>query len=513
MSVSTDVILIYPKTGMDFGSTVAPPHSLLTIAAPLHKEGYKIKIIDQRLDRNWEAHLISVLKENPICVGISAMTGMHLKFALEVAKVIRKYTDGKIPIVWGGPHPSILPEQTLQSEYVDIVCIGEGDISFYDLVKALEAKRPLSQVNGIISKNGREVIKTPSAPFIDVEKLLPVPWELINVEDYIHLDMYLKKSSRTLDIGQTSRGCPFNCGFCCSASLRHRKWRAMSVERSLEAIIEPVRRFKLNGIWIRDDEFYIDRERANKICEGIIRENLNINWYTSGTRVDVFNKATDEQTALLKRCGAYVLKYGAESGSDRILKLINKGITAQDTINANLKAKKHGIIPAFSLMIGFPTETQEERNKTIELMFRLKKDNPMAQFEAIATYTAIPGTPMFDLAVKNGLTPPETLEGWIDWNFIDYDLEGKRIPWFDYRERKRIGNITYMSILAGGFRNAIDSIANLYIRYLLKTIYIPISIFYRMRLKYKWYGFSLDIMFIRYLRSKLFYTKNYFTVK
>jgi len=505
MNNAADVILIYPKTGMDFGSTVAPPHSLLAIAAPLDKEGYRIKIIDQRIDRKWQVHLIEALKAKPICVGISTMTGIHIKFAIEVARVIRSYTDGKIPIVWGGPHPSILPEQTLQNEYVDIVCIGEGEISFLELVKALEIKGSLLGIKGIAFKDGSQIIKNPPVPLIDIEQLLPVPWHLVNVEDYIHTDMYLKKSSRTLDIGQTSRGCPFNCGFCCSASLRMRKWRAMSVQRSLDLIIDPIKKFKLNGIWIRDDEFYIDRERVNKICEGIIRENLNICWYTSGTRVDVFNKATDEQIDLLKRSGAYVLKYGAESGSDRILKLMNKGITVQDTIKANLKAKKHGIIPAFSLMVAFPTETAEERNKTIELMFRLRKENPSAQFEAIATYTALPGTPLYDFARQNGLKPPATLEGWVEWNFIDYDLQGNRIPWFNYRDRKIIGNITYMSILANGFRNAIDSIANLFARYLLKIIYIPISFFYRMRLKYKWHKFSMDIMFIRFLRSKIFY--------
>ncbi len=506
MAEHKSVILIYPKTGMDFGSTVAPPHSLLTIAAPLHSEGYRVKIIDQRVDRDWNKHLADELMLDPICIGISSMTGMHIHFAVEAARIVRSLTKNRaVPIVWGGPHPSILPEQTLNSDYVDIVCVGEGDITFNELVKVLEKGGDLSGVKGIAFKDGNKAVVNSPAPLIDVEKLLPVPWELIDVEKYIHPDMYLKESSRTLDIGQTSRGCPFSCGFCCSASLRMRKWRAMSVERSLQAIVDPIRRFKLNGIWIRDDEFYIDRERASRICEGIIREKLSISWYTSGTRVDVFNKASDEQTSLLKKSGAYVLKYGAESGSDRILKMIEKGIKVEDTIRANLKAKKHGITPAFSLMIGFPTQTFEEIDATIELMFRLKRDNPSAQFEAIATYTALPGTPMYDLALKNGLKPPDSLEGWINWNFIDYDLEGERIPWFDLDARRKIGNICYLSILANGFRNAIDSIENVLLRMVAKAFYTPISLFYRLRLERKWYNFSWDLMIIRFIRAKLFY--------
>jgi len=504
MSNEKNILLIYPKTGMDFGSTVAPPHSLLAIAAPLHKEGYKVRIVDQRVDKDWQKEIARALSQKTICVGISCMTGTQIYFALEIAKIVRKSTGGRVPIVWGGPHPSILPAQTLESEYVDIVCVGEGDIAFSKLVKAVEESGPFNEIKGIAFKENGKVIVNPPAPLIDMEELLPVPWELLKVENYIHPDMYLK-SSRILDVGQTSRGCPFNCGFCCSASLRLRKWRAMSVEKSLKAILEPVKRFNLDGVWIRDDEFYIDRERANKICEQIVKENLDIRWYTSGTRVDVFNKASDEQTSLLKKSGAHVLKFGAESGTNRILKLVNKGITVEETFKANLKAKKHDITPAFALMIGFPTETFEEINNTIDLIFKIKKNNPNAQFETIAIYTALPGTPMYDLALQHGLKPPQNLEGWVDWNFDEYDLSGKRIPWFNAKERQKLGNISYMSVLANALPNAIDSMENIFIRNLSKILYIPVSVYYRFRLRHKFYSFSMDLAIVRYLRKKIFY--------
>lgn len=512
MSKDRRIVLMYPKTGIDFGSTVAPPHSLLTIAAPLKKAGYYVKVIDQRVDRNWRENLIEELKKEPICVGITSMTGLQLYFAIDIAKIVRNFTKEKVPIVWGGPHASVTVEQTIESDCVDIACVGEGEITFEETVKALESGGPLDKIEGIAFKEAGRICKNPPRPLMDIETLLPVPWELIDVEAYIHPDMYLKKSTRTLDIGQTSRGCPFNCGFCCSASLRQRKWRAMSVEKSMEVIVEPIKRFNLNGIWIRDDEFYIDRDRANRVCEGIIRENLNISWYTSGTRADVFNRATDEQLVLLKRSGAYVLKFGAESGSERILKLINKGITVEDTIKANLRAKKHGITPAFSFMVGFPTETAEDRSRTLDLVFRLKKDNPDVQFEAMATYTALPGTPMFDLALKHGLKPPTTLDGWIDYSFIDYDLEGKRIPWHSYNDRKKIGSMGYMIILSYGFKNAIDSIENKFLRYILKIFYKPIAAFYWFRLKIRWLNRTWDLMFIKFIRSKLF-DRSYITLR
>lgn len=512
ISKDIDVVLIYPKTGMDIGATVAPPHALLSVAAPLHNKGYKVKIIDMRKDWQWKKTLEDSLQTKPICVGISAMTGTQIYFAIEVAKMVREHTNGKIPIIWGGPHPSIVPEQTLESEYVDVVCVGEGDITLVELVSAFQTRSPISHIQGIAYKNDGKIAITSSRPLLDVETLLPVPWALINAEDYIHPDFYLKKSSRSLDIGQTSRGCPFQCGFCSSASIRQRKWRAMSVKRSLEAIIEPIKRFNLDGIWIRDDEFYIDRKRVQAICDEIIRNNLKINWYTSGTRVDVFNNSTDEQIALLKRSGADVLKFGAESGSDRILKLMNKGIRAEDTVRANLRAKKHGIIPAFSLMIGFPTETFEDINATIDLANRLIKDNPVAQLETVAVYTALPGTPLFRLAVEMGLKPPLNLSEWADWNFDEYDLSGRQIPWFNYKDRIKIGNLTYISMLSNAVYNAADGVNNPFLRKILKFLLKPVIYFYRLRLEKKWYSFAPELNIVRYLRKRIFY-KSYFVVK
>ncbi|HBR14571.1 MAG TPA: hypothetical protein DD723_03375 [Candidatus Omnitrophica bacterium] len=503
-----DVVFIYPKTGIDLGATIGPPHALLSVAAPLLKKGFKVKIVDQRTDAHWRETLSGMLAQRPICVALTSMTGTQIYFALEAAKLVREVSNGKIPIVWGGAHPSSLPEQTLKSEYVDVVCIGEGDITFLELVQVLANKEPLDQVKGIVFKDGVKMTMTPGRPLLDVETLLPVPWELVDVEKYIHRDFYLKETRRSLDIGQTSRGCPFQCGFCSSAALRHRQWRPMSVKRSLEMILEPVKRFHLDGIWIRDDEFYIDRERAYEICQGIIDSGVKIKWYTSGTRVNIFNMATDKDLDILKRSGADTLKFGAESGSNRILKLMKKGIRCEDTIEANLKAKRHGIIPVFALMIGFPTETFEDIDKTIDLFVRLKKDNPKAQFEIIGTFTAMPQTPLYEVALQHGLHPPQSLEGWIDWLSDEYDMEGKKIPWFNASERKKIGNITYMSLLANSSLNAIGGVSNNAMRLLLKLFISPLSRYEGYKLRRKLYGFSPELDFMRFLRRKVFYRRN-----
>jgi anaerobic magnesium-protoporphyrin IX monomethyl ester cyclase len=504
-----DVILLYPKTGMDFGSTVAPPHSLLTIAAPLDQAGYRVAILDQRTQRITEETLKEMISSDLLCFGVSAMTGTQIRHALRLTRLARRLTDGRVPIVWGGPHPSITPAQTLTDEDVDIIVVGEGDVTFLELIQALEKKQELGSVKGLYFKNGTRKVKTDPRPLGNVEDLLPVPWHLVEVEKYIHQDFYVKDRSRVLDLGQTSRGCPFRCGFCSSASIRGRRWRPMSVDKSLEMIVSNVRRFKLDGFWLRDDEFYIDRKRAYEICAGMVKEKLDVSFYTSGTRVDVFMKATDEELTMLRRAGAHTLKFGAESGSQRILDLMRKDITVEQTLAANRRCRQYGFIPAFALVIGYPTETFADIDQTIDLAYRLQKENPQAQLESVATFTSLPATPSFALALEHGLRPPETLEGWSNWLFDEYDQEGARIPWYNRQERIYIGNIAYMSILANALGNAVGSIGSPPLRFLARQLVRPTSAYFRFRLKNKMYRHVPELNLVRYLRHKAFYQSDY----
>ncbi len=502
-----NVLLCYPKTGMDFGSTVAPPHSLLTIAAPVMRAGYSVTVLDQRDQPITPMALKSLISSDLLCVGISAMTGTQVRNALEIAGMVREIAGASIPIVWGGPHPSVVADQTLDDDNVDIVVVGEGELPFLSLVKALDGKTSLHDVPGIRFLEGSKHVFTGEPKLMDVEDLLPVPWELVNVERYVHRDMYLRDKTRVLDIGQSSRGCPFDCGFCSSAEIRQRKWRAMSVEKTLDMMERDVRRFKLDGFWLRDDEFYIKRKRAHAIFEGMLSRGLEVGFYTSGTRVDVFNKATPDEIKLMKRAGAHTLKFGAESGSQRILDLMQKGITVEQTIAANRKCAENGINAAFALMIGYPTETFEEMNKTIDLADKLRAENPRAQTETIAQYTALPGTPDFKMAQFYGLKPPKTLREWADWLFDDYDFEGRRSPWFSPKERIYMGNISYMSILSNALENVGGTHGNWLTRPIRKAASAVIGRIYRWKLKRKMYRNAPELGLVRYLRHRIFYGK------
>mgnify|MGYP001594619363 CR=1 FL=1 len=501
-------LLLYPKTGLDFGSTVSPPHALLTVAAPMLKAGYAVKLLDQRVEAITEEVLRGLVSSDLMAVGISTMTGTQVYFALMVAKMIRSVAPN-VPIVWGGCHPSVTPEQTLSHPLVDIVAVGEGDDTLLDIVEALGAHRSLCHVPGILYKDGSTPVKTLARAMLNVEELLLTPWELVDPEKYIHRDMYLRDKHRVLDIGQTSRGCPFDCAFCSSASIRERKWRAMSVERVLDDLKEAIARFRLDGWWWRDDEFYIKRKRAHAIMEGIVQAGIDGSFYTSGTRCDVFGKATEDEVAMMKRAGAHTLKFGAESGSQRILDLMQKGITVEQTLEANQKCRRHGITPAFALMIGYPTETFEEIDQTIDLGYRLKRENPRAELETMAQYTPLPGTPDWHLALKHGLQPPQSLEEWANFVFDEYDLDGIKSPWYSRRERRWLGNVSYSSILANSLDNVATSLRNPWIRWPARMLVKPASAYFKWRLSTHRYRTMPELEAVRILREKIFYKSTF----
>jgi len=434
--VPNKIILINPKTGIDVGASLSPPHGLLSIAAEL-VDDFEVKIIDQRVDKNWKSALNKEM-EGVLCVGITSMCGNQIKYGLDASKLV-KNKDMSIPILWGGMHPTFFPQQTLKNPFIDFVIKGDGELTVYDLAMSLKNKKTsvsdLKKIKGISFKKNKKIFHNPDRAFFDLNKTKPTPWHLIDVENYIHKNMFIKGSKRELDVGITSRGCPFNCGFCPVTTFHKRKWRAMSAEKSAKRIIDAVKKFNLDGVWLRDDEFFLDVKRVQRIAELIIKAKINIKWYTSGIRIDTYNRMTDQQIKILKKSGCEILRFGVETGSARLLKLINKRITFAEVFKANKRAKKFGMTPYYSFMVGLPTETVNETIKTVALANRLKRQNPHAKIVEFTMFIPIPGSPLFDMAVKMGLKVPKKLE---EWSIVDHFNSVTKVSDAPYLSKKDI---------------------------------------------------------------------------
>ncbi|MBS3057110.1 MAG: B12-binding domain-containing radical SAM protein [Candidatus Diapherotrites archaeon] len=443
-----ELVMVYPRTGYDIKNvSVDMPLASLSVASMVSEER-ETKIIDMRIDADWEKHLKQELQKEPVAVGISSMTGTQIKFGLDACRVV-KDSNAHIPVVWGGIHATLLPQQTLQNELIDVVAIGEGEIVIAPLLNALEKNNEkkrlelLKKTNNIIFKQrkGKEErqVKTKSAGFADLDKLPALPYELIDIENYIHTKSMVGKGTEKALPFITSRGCPYRCTFCCNPRLSLRRWRCMSAERSYALVNEMVEQFDLDAVIFHDENFFANPARAEKIAE-LINNKFN---FGIQARMDALGRVDLQK---MERYGLSVVQPGIESGSERILQLIKKDESVSEILKVNKKLAKTSIVSVYNFMMGFPTETNQELVESTDLALKLIKENPNAELSGFYVFAPYPGTELFDFAVANGFSVPNTLEGW-----AIYSRQHLQTPWIQDK-LDVIKNIMYTSKLVDGKR-------------------------------------------------------------
>ncbi len=467
-----EIILVQPKVRevKVIKYEVGVPLALLSMCCYLAKD-YNIKIIDQRIDKHWKKNLVRELKKNPLCVATTSMTGSPIKYALEASKIVKQNSD--VPVVLGGIHASLLPKQALENPYIDFVVKGEGEVTLYELIKTLEKNMSFKGIKGVWYKENGKIKSNLDRNFVDLNKLPKIPFNIINIKDYI------SKNRKKGIYLQTSRGCPGRCTFCYNPPFHKHKWRSFSPKKTQEMIKHVVNEFNIKSICFVDDDFFVDTGRVKKILKGIINENLDIKWYAN-SRINSIIHEKKNFFFLLKQAGCERLNMGIESGSSRILKLIQKDITTNQIIEFNKKIRKVDIIPAYSFICGFPTETKIELRKTINLIFKLKKDNPNAIILPITFYTPTPNTKLFDLSVKLGLKKPLKLEQWIDFDQVRVNL-----PWLSEKEISDLYSLTFTSLfLNKGFTSYTTNVSLLF--KILFKLYKPLALYRTKNLYFKY---------------------------
>jgi radical SAM superfamily enzyme YgiQ (UPF0313 family) len=352
--------------------------------------------------------------------------------------VKERYPD--VPVIWGGVHASLLPEQTLENPYLDIVVVGEGERTFLELVKALESGTPLRNVSGICYKENGKVHHTADRPFVKLDEQPPLSYHLINMDHYRRHLFGMDHISFN-----SSRGCTFRCSFCWDPVMHKRQWRAMDPETVLDQLKRIIQDYDIRGFLFTDDHFFIDMERAFRIIEGILRANFNISISKLQIRADTINRLDKEFLQMMVKAGVKRFSVGVESGSQRMLDLMKKDCSVEDFIEANRKLIPYPIVPVFLFMMGLPTETPEEFAQSIRLAIQLTNENPRA-VKTFNIYTAYPGTDLYHLALKLGLKEPQRLEDWASFNFRNIP---KASGWIKPKMRKLITGLDFPLMFLG----------------------------------------------------------------
>jgi radical SAM superfamily enzyme YgiQ (UPF0313 family) len=391
------ICLISPPYNSAVKSVVgvsSPPLGLAYIASMLRQD-HDVKIIDSNILNYTIEDVEKELRSfYPDIVGITSVTPSIYQ-AYEVAETAKRMRKD-CTVVLGGPHATFLPIETLKEcKYVDVIVRGEGEETIRDLVETIEKGEDLDNVKGITFRKGGEIVDVGPRPFVKDIDDIPFP-----TRDLLPIHLYNVNGVKYTTM-LTSRGCPFRCSFCSSSRLFGGYWRGRSPENVLEEMKNIYDEYTIRDFEFMDDTFTLDQKRAERICDGIVEEGLDISWGAS-SRVDTLSKKLVEK---MKKAGCWILFLGIESGCQKILDAVGKGITIEQAKKAVKIVKDAGIQVLGSFIIGFMQDTAETIKETIKFAKSLNLD--YAEFSILTPY---PGTPIYDYAKKNNLLLTE------DWS-------------------------------------------------------------------------------------------------
>jgi len=338
------------------------PLNYIHLAAYLREQGFRSAILDMVFADVTPAHVDRVIREQGARVaGIGCMT---CEFPQAVAEARRlKAAHPGIKIVFGGAHPSGDPEECLRTGVVDFVIVGEGEIALAELLRALETGGVPGSVPGVWSVKDGAIQAGGSAPVPPIADLPRPAYDLLDLEKYFQLDSpwHFPKSPRAVQF-LTERGCPYQCSYC--HEIHTKKFRGVPAETIVDQMEWLVRCYGVGEFMVVDDIFNFDLERAKRICRGIIERKLDIHLqFPNGVRGDRFD---EELIALMKQAGTHFLAIAIETVSEKHQKLIRKNLKADRALEAIHWARKHQIEVSGFFMIGFPGETLEEVNRTLD---------------------------------------------------------------------------------------------------------------------------------------------------
>ena len=396
------IALIFPPNIYQTKQSM-PPLGIAWLAAFLRENGFKdVVLIDSMANRYSNEEIIDLLqKEGPDLVGISF--GTQIRFsAFDLARLVKKNFPG-VPVVAGGPHPTLTSQDTLENiPEIDVVVRGEGEIAFLNLVKNIERDGNLAEVNGISfrAKSGEVVHNAPELPIQDLDKLPFPARDLLPIEKYDKTTILSNK--RTLNV-MTSRGCPYWCSYCSTSEqwghrIRHRSPKNVADEIELILKTYPY----IEGIRFFDDVLTMDKKRVLEICDEIHRRNLNFVWECEARA----NTIDEELVLAMRGAGCEFIDLGIESGSDRILKNIKKQITVEQALQASRIIKKAGIGMKAFFMHGLPGETYEDIKKTVFLS-RYLYYNLGVEGTTQGISVIYPGTELERMAKESGTLPKD----------------------------------------------------------------------------------------------------------
>lgn len=397
---------------------ISIPLGIGYLASVLEREKHDVDVFDFQLRNSTEERLASKIQNEDFDIfGISAATPAAYH-AYDTARLLKKHCPD-VPIMLGGPHVSAVKEKVFnECPYVDILVFGEGEDTILDIVNAMGAEGDLKSIAGISYLDKGAPVTTSRRPYMKDLDSIPFPaYHLFDVDRYKNNPFPGQFFRLPMLNVITSRGCPFKCIFCDRGSMGE-VFRSRSAENIIAEIEFLVGRYGVREIRFHDDNFMVDRKRVREFCELLLKKKIDIVWRCS-SRVDLVDRQT---LALMRRAGFVSISFGIESGSDRILESIKKGITKKQVRDALRDCRECGIETKAFFMMNLPGETIADVEETL----RFSRELPL-DWASYQIAFPIPGTELRETVRKNNYNIDYSK--WDNWgiqmsNEIYYEQKG-----------------------------------------------------------------------------------------
>ena len=454
------IILLHPRSTRPKNRRF--PLSVLALGAVLEgKEEYEI--VDGNIDPNPGHTIDSIMSERPAeALAVSVMPGPQMVTAVELSKRFKaKYP--KVPIIWGGYFPSLYPEATLNAPYVDIAVRGQGEDTFQELLPALRNGRDYRHIAGVSYRDPFGlVVNTKDRPIRSPGDFPWMPYhQLREPHKYIARTFLGERTA----VHQASYGCPFRCTFCGVTEVAGGRQKSEVPERTAAVLTHLKREFDINAVQFYDNNFFLRESDTADLAERITP--LKLGWWCEG-RIDILLRYSDATMRALRRSGCKMIFLGAESGSDRILREMDKQLTTAQTLELAARLREFDIIPEFSFVIGNPKAPEEDLRTDMEFIRKLKQINPISEI-IVQHYTPTPHPDGMYGEIDGKIVFPKTPEEWASPRWYNFTVRrDPKLPWLPRKTKRLIDS--FETVLACRWPSIQDSRISRVARATLKAL-------------------------------------------
>lgn len=443
----------FEQNSMDF-YTPNTPYSLGLgyLASFLEQQGHSVKILWKDGFSFSDAHkqIMDTIQDwNPDVLGVQMFTMNRVSSYRLIEECTKKFSETRIVV--GGIHASAMPEQIIGKHPNIIISVGEGEHTFSELLDYFSKGMPaLDKIDGIVFCQKGKIVRTKDRVLIEDLDSLPNPK---------HEVFFDEEPNRTMAHIVTTRGCPFMCSFCCLHIISHRQFRKRDIEDVVREIVDLKKKYpRLQRVQIHDDIFTLDNERVIKFCKLIIKESLGLRFIVSAKVKPV----SEEMFEWMEKAGFEKVMFGVETGSAMLMDSIKKGIDKDDVVKLFLMLKKFKFLVTTFLIVGFPGETEETVNETIDFVKKLQKIR-YSYIVGVGKLWVYPGTAVYEIMKQRGVISDDywMTDQDVPYCTIEHDLEA-----LTHFENKMLDHLSIDRIFSwNGFRYHFLSMPGVIIRF------------------------------------------------